>query len=200
MDGDWTDIRDETVTDYLRDGILTQSSLVSSRTGNPVVKPGIGAELYYNLKTDGRGSSLDISANYSAYYDNSRIGTDITGPAPQSWIQQTVQDFRAAEGKAVYRHIFSDGSTLNRPPVERSSVEHGRPARRIHPHLRQTRGDRRGGEPKLLQSVPVRLGDAESRRGETQPHAGLPDEHRPAFLHPSQPVQDMDHGEYLQHR
>ena len=42
MDGDWTDIRDETVTDYLRDGILTQSSLVSSRTGNPVVKPGIG--------------------------------------------------------------------------------------------------------------------------------------------------------------
>lgn len=113
MDGDWTDIRDETVTDYLRDDILTHSSLVSSITGNPVVKPGIGSELYYNLKTDGRGSSLDISANYSAYYDNSRIGTDITGDTPQNWIQQTVQDFRAAEAKAVYRHIFSDGSILN---------------------------------------------------------------------------------------
>lgn len=118
MDGDWTDIRDETVTDYLRDDILTHSSLVSSITGNPVVKPGIGSELYYNLKTDGRGSSLDISANYSAYYDNSRIGTDITGDTPQNWIQQTVQDFRAAEAKAVYRHIFSDGSILN------SGLEH----------------------------------------------------------------------------
>ena len=118
LDGDWTDIRNEILTDYLSDGILTRSSLVSSITGNPEIKPGLGAEMYYNLKTDTYGSNLDISANYSSYYDNSRIRTEITSQSPRSWIQQTVSDFRAFEAKAVYRHVFADGSSLS------SGLEH----------------------------------------------------------------------------
>lgn len=118
LDGDWTDIRNEILTDYLSDGILTRSSLVSSITDNPEIKPGLGAEMYYNLKTDTYGSNLDISANYSSYYDNSRIRTEITSQSPRSWIQQTVSDFRALEAKVVYRHVFADGSSLS------SGLEH----------------------------------------------------------------------------
>ena len=118
LDGDWTDIRNEILTDYLNDGILTQSSFISSITDNPEIKPGLGLELYYNLKTDTQGSNLDISANYSSYYDNSRMKTEITGLSPQNWIQQTISDFQAIEAKAVYRQVFVDGSSLN------SGLEH----------------------------------------------------------------------------
>ena len=90
-----------------------------SETENPFQKPEMSIVAYYNLKTDDKGSNLDVSANYSSSV-NATLGTmeyasvvDSHELIPYSLFQQnTTVDSYGYEFKGSYSHSFNDGTSL----------------------------------------------------------------------------------------
>ena len=105
-------------SNYLR-GTIDKYSKSYSETDNPYRKPEMSIVAYYHLKTDDKGSNLDVSANYSSSV-NATMGTmeyasgvDSHELVPYSLFQQnTTVDSYGYEFKADYSHSFHDGTSL----------------------------------------------------------------------------------------
>ncbi|MCC8186647.1 MAG: outer membrane beta-barrel protein [Bacteroides sp.] len=94
------------------DSIL--NSLSSIRT--PKTSPTWAGSLYYMLKTDSKGSVMDVSAKYNCSYNNTEYKMNYyrlpEGKMYDSFIQNPITDFDAYEFKAVYSHYFNDENLL----------------------------------------------------------------------------------------
>ena len=107
-----------TSSNYLR-GTIDKYSKSYSETENPYRKPQMSIVAYYHLKTDDKGSNLDVSANYSSSL-NASLGTmqyasgvESREVVPYSLFKQnTTVDSYGYEFKADYSHSFHDGSSL----------------------------------------------------------------------------------------
>ena len=105
-------------SNYLR-GTIDKYSKSYAETENPYRKPQMSIVAYYHLKTDDKGSNLDVSANYSSSV-NATMGTmeyasgvDSHELVPYSLFQQnTTVDSYGYEFKADYSHSFHDGTSL----------------------------------------------------------------------------------------
>ena len=105
-------------SNYLR-GTIDKYSKSYAETENPYRKPQMSIVAYYHLKTDDKGSNLDVSANYSSSL-NASLGTmqyasgvDSHELVPYSLFKQnTTVDSYGYEFKADYSHSFHDGSSL----------------------------------------------------------------------------------------
>lgn len=105
-------------SNFLR-GTIDKYSKSYSETENPFQKPEMSIVAYYNLKTDDKGSNLDVSANYSSSV-NATLGTmeyasvvDSHELIPYSLFQQnTTVDSYGYEFKGSYSHSFNDGTSL----------------------------------------------------------------------------------------
>ncbi len=105
-------------SNYLK-GTIDKYSKSYSETENPFQKPEMSIVAYYNLKTDDKGSNLDVSANYSSSV-NATLGTmeyasvvDSHELIPYSLFQQnTTVDSYGYEFKGSYSHSFNDGTSL----------------------------------------------------------------------------------------
>lgn len=116
-----SDINSKSTTrssNYLN-GTLDKYSTSVSETANPFRRPQIGAVAYYNLKTDDKGSNLDISANYSSSLNTSlgnmeyANGSDNSSLVPYLMFQQnSAVDSYGYETKVSYSHYFDDDSFL----------------------------------------------------------------------------------------
>lgn len=103
-----------------RNGVLDKSSMAVSQTDSPFRRPEMSVVAYYNLRTDNKGSNLDISANYSTSL-NASLGrmeyanaTDTTGFVPYSLFQQnSTVDSYGYEFKGSYKHCFDEGNSLS---------------------------------------------------------------------------------------
>ena len=84
-------------------------SFSKERTRQPFERPKIGAAVYYNLKTDGNGSNLDLSANYSGSLDSSLGEMEY----PYSIFKQNRSvESHGWEFMGKYEHDFEDESIL----------------------------------------------------------------------------------------
>ncbi len=107
-----------TSSNYLR-GTIDKYSKSYSETENPFQKPEMSIVAYYNLKTDDKGSNLDVSANYSSSL-NASLGTMEYASGVESrevvpyalFKQNTTVDSYGYEFKGSYSHSFNDGSSL----------------------------------------------------------------------------------------
>ncbi|MBQ9555877.1 MAG: outer membrane beta-barrel protein [Muribaculaceae bacterium] len=107
-----------TSSNYLR-GTIDKYSKSYAEIENPYRKPEMSIVAYYNLKTDDKGSNLDVSANYSSSV-NATMGTmeyasgvDSHELVPYSLFQQnTTVDSYGYEFKGSYNHSYNDGSSL----------------------------------------------------------------------------------------
>ena len=105
-------------SNYLK-GTIDKYSKSYSETENPFQKPEMSIVAYYNLKTDDKGSNLDVSANYSSSV-NATLGTmeyasvvDSHELIPYTLFQQnTSVDSYGYEFKGSYSHSFNDGTSL----------------------------------------------------------------------------------------
>ena len=105
-------------SNYLK-GTIDKYSKSYSETENPFQKPEMSIVAYYNLKTDDKGSNLDVSANYSSSV-NATLGTmeyasvvDSHELIPYALFQQnTSVDSYGYEFKGSYSHSFNDGTSL----------------------------------------------------------------------------------------
>ena len=105
-------------SNYLR-GTIDKYSKSYAETENPYRKPQMSIVAYYHLKTDDKGSNLDVSANYSSSL-NASLGTmqyasgvESREVVPYSLFKQnTTVDSYGYEFKADYSHSFHDGSSL----------------------------------------------------------------------------------------
>ncbi len=105
-------------SNYYR-GTIDKHAKSYSETKNPFQKPEMSFVAYYNLKTDDKGSNLDISANYSSSVNASLGSMELASGVnsyelvPYSRFQQnsTVNSY-GYEFKGDYRHFFNDGSSL----------------------------------------------------------------------------------------
>ena len=105
-------------SNYLR-GTIDKYSKSYSETDNPYRKPEMSIVAYYHLKTDDKGSNLDVSANYSSSV-NASLGTmeyasgvESSELVPYSLFKQnTTVDSYGYEFKGSYNHSFNDGSAL----------------------------------------------------------------------------------------
>ena len=100
-------------------GNLDKYSTSVSEIANPFRRPQIGAVAYYNLKTDDKGSNLDISANYSLSLNTSvgnmeyANGSDNSNLVPYLMFQQnSAVDSYGYEFKGRYKHIFDEDSYI----------------------------------------------------------------------------------------
>lgn len=86
---------------------LTQSS---ERQKSPFRHPQLGTKLYYNLKTDERGSNLDLSISYATANDSTGrcVNTD-----ERQFQQNTSLNSYGVNAKAKYTNLFKDKSLLN---------------------------------------------------------------------------------------
>ena len=105
-------------SNFLR-GTIDKYSKSYSETENPFQKPEMSIVAYYNLKTDDKGSNLDVSANYSSSVNATfgsmeyASGVDSHELIPYSLFQQnTTVDSYGYEFKGSYSHSFNDGSSL----------------------------------------------------------------------------------------
>ena len=107
-----------TSSNYFR-GTIDKYSKSYAETDNPYRKPEMSIVAYYHLKTDDKGSNLDVSANYSSSL-NASLGTmeyasgvDSHDHVPYSLFQQnTTVDSYGYEFKGSYSHSFNDGTSL----------------------------------------------------------------------------------------
>ena len=107
-----------TSSNYLR-GTIDKYSKSYSETDNPYRKPEMSIVAYYHLKTDDKGSNLDVSANYSSSV-NASLGSmeyacvvESREVVPYSLFKQnTTVDSYGYEFKGSYNHSFNDGSAL----------------------------------------------------------------------------------------
>ena len=105
-------------SNYFR-GTIDKYSKSYAETENPYRKPQMSIVAYYHLKTDDKGSNLDVSANYSSSL-NASLGTmqyasgvESREVVPYSLFKQnTTVDSYGYEFKADYSHSFHDGSSL----------------------------------------------------------------------------------------
>ena len=105
-------------SNYLK-GTIDKYLKSYSETENPFQKPEMSIVAYYNLKTDDKGSNLDVSANYSSSV-NATLGTmeyasvvDSHELIPYTLFQQnTSVDSYGYEFKGSYSHSFNDGTSL----------------------------------------------------------------------------------------
>ena len=105
-------------SNYLR-GTIDKYSKSYAETENPYRKPQMSIVAYYHLKTDDKGSNLDVSANYSSSL-NASLGTMqyASGVEPNELMpyslfkQNTTIDSYGYEFKGRYSHSFNDGSSL----------------------------------------------------------------------------------------
>ena len=100
-------------------GTIDKHAKSYSETKNPFQKPEMSFVAYYNLKTDDKGSNLDISANYSSSVNASLGSMELASGVnsyelvPYSRFQQnSTVDSYGYEFKGDYRHFFNDGSSL----------------------------------------------------------------------------------------
>jgi len=105
-------------SNYLR-GTIDKYSKSYSETDNPYRKPEMSIVAYYHLKTDDKGSNLDVSANYSSSVNASlgsmeyACGVESREVVPYSLFKQnTTVDSYGYEFKGSYNHSFNDGSAL----------------------------------------------------------------------------------------
>lgn len=108
-----------TISQYITGGVAGERLRSSDITKTPYKRPKIGAVVYYNLKTDDRGSNLDLSGNFSTYYNLSMGNMEYAqAEADGSFIpdvlftQNRVVDGSGYEFTAKYRHVFADDSHL----------------------------------------------------------------------------------------
>ena len=100
-------------------GTIDKHSKSYSETKNPLKKPEMSFVAYYNLKTDDKGSNLDISSNYSSSVNASlgcmqyESGVNSHELVPYSRFQQnsTVNSY-GYEFKGSYSHFYNNGSSL----------------------------------------------------------------------------------------
>ena len=105
-------------SNYLR-GTIDKYSKSYAETENPYRKPQMSIVAYYHLKTDDKGSNLDVSANYSSSVNASlgsmeyACGVESREVVPYSLFKQnTTVDSYGYEFKGSYNHSFNDGSAL----------------------------------------------------------------------------------------
>lgn len=117
--GSKSNSRSTTASFNYHNGSLGKYSMSCAETQNPFKRPEVSAVAYYNLKTDEKGSYLDVSANYSSSLNASlgsmeyASGADAESLIPYSLFQQnTTVDSYGYEWKGSYNHAFADGSSL----------------------------------------------------------------------------------------
>lgn len=100
-------------------GIIDRYSSSMGETAVPFRRPEIGVVAYYTIKTDKKGSNLDISANYSSSLSTSfgnmeyANGLDESHLIPYSLFQQNSSvDSYGYEFKALYRHKLNDDNSF----------------------------------------------------------------------------------------
>lgn len=115
--------------DYWKDEVSTSKyytermpdSTLRARTTmkTPEVKPGLGVNVYYNLKTDTLGSNLDISVDYTSSYSHSSYKTEYDKLVSEgrydtyrAFRQEPIIDVDGVELKVSYTKIFADDAQL----------------------------------------------------------------------------------------
>lgn len=100
---DWTNT-------YSQEGAEPYQTLSNERQKSPFRHPQLGTKLYYNLRTDERGSNLDLSVSYATTNDSTgrRVNTD-----ERQFQQNTNRNSYGVNAKAKYTNLFKDRSSLN---------------------------------------------------------------------------------------
>ena len=100
---DWTNT-------YSQEGTEPYQTLSNERQKSPFRHPQLGTKLYYNLRTDERGSNLDLSVSYATTNDSTgrRVNTD-----ERQFQQNTNRNSYGVNAKAKYTNLFKDRSSLN---------------------------------------------------------------------------------------
>ncbi len=107
------------MSEYDTGGILDYLIRTDTKTTSAKIKPDLGATIYYNLKTDSKGSNLDISASYNRSYSNTVNRMEYSKTLPgndyqyyEMFRQNPVLDINTYVAKADYSHYFKDESYL----------------------------------------------------------------------------------------
>jgi hypothetical protein len=100
-------------------GIVDHLSSTTDKFRNPFKSPEVGMVAYYNLKTDDKGSNLDVSADYSRSLNSTSgdmeyaKGMDFSQLTPYSLFQQNSKvNSYGYEFATKYNHHFDDDNVV----------------------------------------------------------------------------------------
>ena len=95
---------------YSGEQISPYQTLSSERQESPFRHPRLGTKLYYNLKTDERGSNLDLSISYAT--SNDSTGRNVNGEDGM-FQQNTKRRSHGVNATAKYTSYFKDKSWMD---------------------------------------------------------------------------------------